>query len=75
MELVNLLLTCEFTINLNFNMKEELIKIVADNIGSIVSTFTTLLLAYIKKKIEVRKWKKQGRLIDLDKVIMNGKQK
>jgi len=47
-------------------------KIVVENLEVIISTGTTLFLAWIKKKIDLRKLKKEGRLIDLDKVNMNG---
>lgn len=56
-------------------MKEELIKIITENLGIVVSTGTTILLAWIKKKLDMRKWKKEGRLIDISKQNYNGKAK
>jgi len=54
-------------------MKEGLINIVVENLNVIVSTAVTLLLAWIKKKADLRKLKKSGRLIDVDKINYNGK--
>lgn len=56
-------------------MKEDLLKIVTDNIGVVVSTVVTICLAWIKKRIDLRKLKKEGRLIDVSKINMNGKHK
>jgi len=54
-------------------MKEELLKIVVENLEVLISTGTTIFFAWLKKKYDIRKLKKQGRLIDLDKVNLNGK--
>lgn len=43
-----------------------------DNISEISTALVTLFIAWIKKKIDVRKWKKQGRLIDLKEYQKNG---
>lgn len=45
-------------------MKEELVKMLVENAGIIISSATTLLLAFIKRKLEMSKLKKQGRLFD-----------
>jgi hypothetical protein len=44
-----------------------------DNVSEISTAVVTLLIAFVKKKIDMRKLKKQGRLIDIEKVNLNGR--
>ena len=46
-----------------------------DNISEISTALITLFIACIKKKLDVRKWKKQGRLIDIKEFQKNGSHK
>lgn len=56
-------------------MKEELIKIIVDNANILISSGVTILIAWVKRKIDIRKWKKQGRLIDIKEFQKNGSYK
>jgi len=56
-------------------MKEEILKILIENGEILISSGVTLFIAWIKKKIDIRKLKKQGRLISLEQVNLNGKYK
>ena len=75
MELVSLLDILESTKKKSFNMKEEILKILIENGEILISSGVTLFIAWIKKKIDIRKLKKQGRLISLEQVNLNGKYK
>jgi len=56
-------------------MKEEILKILIENGEILISSGVTLFLAWIKKQIDIRKLKKQGRLISLMQVYLNGQNK
>jgi len=75
LELVSLLDILEFTKKKSFNMKEEILKILIENGEILISSGVTLFLAWMKKKIDIRKLKKQGRLISLEQVNLNGQHK
>jgi hypothetical protein len=46
-----------------------------DNASEISTALVTLFIAWIKKRIDLRKLKKSGRLIEIENVIKNGKVK
>lgn len=46
-----------------------------DNASEISTALVTLFIAWMKKKIDLRRLKKEGRLIDLSEINMNGKHK
>lgn len=54
-------------------MKEEILKILIENGEVLISSAVTMVIAYFKKKYDLRKLRKQGRLIEVDSINYNGK--
>ena len=50
-------------------MKEELLRIITENLNTIVGSAVTILIAWMKKKYDIRNLKKSGRLIEASEVI------